>query len=638
MSRFVYAVMAVLTTYVCIRTFAPRPVGLTKLRGGDRGTIGCVRRTICAETPEAMVLLFFARLSAYVMYVALILVFLTKCHASRTALARTCLSIWIPFHDLHTLHATMGGSVIGWGTVVHTLVHVARWATQGNLDYLYSQVSGRSGVVAVLCMGLVILPMAWERLRSTLSYEVRKYTHVLFALSAMIALMYHAPKTNIGPILALTLAVYGLDVLYQTLVLTYKVESTVFHRLEKGVQLSFRNPPGFAADSVTGYVYVLLPWISQHEWHAFSLYSQSDDCSSICVSASGDWTRKLHAAVAFDTVRPCFVAGPYTSPYATATDFDNLVLVASGIGITPALQIIEHHKATRRVNLIWMTRDASMIEFFLSSVEFDDDAYTTIYYTGKRKLCIDALDLPPTVLVFEKRPNLETAIRGVIHAIETGAGLPEAVVSAAKTVKRRAALEARSLRAGQDTDDPVVKATAAMRRALHSDDVDGVMALFRGVSGGIRHWEQGASASAAGGGLDAAGLAQVCRTQGFDLTSDEAAAVVAAYDVDGDGHISLDELRRKLEAEASSRRELEETTTPAGRRSSKETIERAHELFDASATEHDISKNAFFRDVPRGRLADWEILYCGGAQRVVETLSAFAADHHITFRKEKFDW
>ena len=86
-------------------------------------------------------------------------------------------------------------------------------------------------------------------------------------------------------------------------------------------------------------------------------------------------TRALHEAVAFDTVRPCFVAGPYTSPFSTATAFDNLVLVASGIGITPALRIVEFAKATRRCNLMWMTRDASMVEFYLSSVTFDDDAY-----------------------------------------------------------------------------------------------------------------------------------------------------------------------------------------------------------------------------------------------------------------------
>jgi hypothetical protein len=56
--------------------------------------------------------------------------------------------------------------------------------------------------------------------------------------------------------------------------------------------------------------------------------------------------------------------GPFASPYSTAMDYDSLVLVASGIGITPALAIIASHKHSRRVNLIWSCRDAALVECF----------------------------------------------------------------------------------------------------------------------------------------------------------------------------------------------------------------------------------------------------------------------------------
>jgi hypothetical protein len=55
---------------------------------------------------------------------------------------------------------------------------------------------------------------------------------------------------------------------------------------------------------------------------------------------AGDWTEQLHKIVDRPTKRPVWVAGPFASPYSTAVDFDNLVLVASGIGITPALSIL----------------------------------------------------------------------------------------------------------------------------------------------------------------------------------------------------------------------------------------------------------------------------------------------------------
>jgi ferredoxin-NADP reductase len=85
------------------------------------------------------------------------------------------------------------------------------------------------------------------------------------------------------------------------------------------------------------------------------------------------------------TTRPVFISGPFASPYSTALNYDNVVLVASGVGITPALGIINTHKSTKRVNLIWSCREPSLVEFYLENTRFDEEAWTLIYYTGKRR-------------------------------------------------------------------------------------------------------------------------------------------------------------------------------------------------------------------------------------------------------------
>ena len=91
--------------------------------------------------------------------------------------------------------------------------------------------------------------------------------------------------------------------------------------------------------------------------------------------------------------------------------YDNLILVATGIGITPALDVITYARETRRVNLIWITNDASLVEFYVGRVTFDDDAFTYIHYTGKRRLFLDHVgELPSTVLLFFSRPDLDRAI------------------------------------------------------------------------------------------------------------------------------------------------------------------------------------------------------------------------------------
>ena len=44
------------------------------------------------------------------------------------------------------------------------------------------------------------------------------------------------------------------------------------------------------------------------------------------------------------------------------------------------------YKETRRVNLIWACRDASLLEFYLDKCDYGKLGWTLIYYTGKRKL------------------------------------------------------------------------------------------------------------------------------------------------------------------------------------------------------------------------------------------------------------
>ena len=124
-----------------------------------------------------------------------------------------------------------------------------------------------------------------------------------------------------------------------------------------------------------------------------------------------------------NTSRPVWIQGPFVSPYKTARDFDNQILVATGIGITPALSTIEAHKDSRSIFLIWMTRDESMIEFFLARYHYLDHqfGFNFIFYTGKTPLSETLLEgLPANVEIIQSRPNLETLIPDIIHANECG--------------------------------------------------------------------------------------------------------------------------------------------------------------------------------------------------------------------------
>ena len=115
-----------------------------------------------------------------------------------------------------------------------------------------------------------------------------------FVIVFAVAMVFHAPDTHLAVVVGVVVLAYALDVLYCSLGLTYKVPTSRFRRLERGVEVSFRNPRGFRND-VTGYVQICIPWISTTEWHAFSVYPLASDplgSSSVCVSVVGDWTSK----------------------------------------------------------------------------------------------------------------------------------------------------------------------------------------------------------------------------------------------------------------------------------------------------------------------------------------------------------
>ena len=265
--------------------------------------------------------------------------------------------------------------------------------------------------------------------------------------------MLHAPATHVIFLMGVPVVACVLGYMYSFFFKTHLIESTSFRRLGSASVLSFENPPGFKLNGAA-YVYVMLPWLNKTEWHAFSVFPDpicmqkvGKPTPSICAAVTGapdSWTRELHATLQRPTRRAAWVCGPFLSPYPTAIQYGNIVAVASGIGITPALSLLNLYKASRRVNLIWVCRDNALIEHFLARETFDGDAFTLIYYTGKVALSLAATkDLPPNVNAFKGRPNLESVVTGIIHSIESGKALPENIVAegeflAASTPEERA--------------------------------------------------------------------------------------------------------------------------------------------------------------------------------------------------------
>ena len=412
-------------------TFAAPPFGINSGKNGDacvgtptEGSLClCPRKTVCATEWHEVVFLAFARASAYFDYPMYLLLFVSKCHNLRGAMYRTHLKEILPLSDVHHLHV-FAGAVVSVEVIWHSFWHFARWASGGDARFLVDTQTGVTGVIALLVTPLICYPMMFHRARRAISFEYRKAMHYL-AVVWGVCVMLHAPATNVLWVMGSAVGLYVADwAVGYFLKVRYCPTMTMIRLGPKAVEIVFENPRGFLPNlSGGGYVYLCLPWIGSFQWHAFSVYEHPTlkNHSSVCVLKAGDWTTALHAALTKPSNKPGWVYGPFPSPFLTASNHENIIAVASGIGITPTLGTVVSLGGTRRVNVVWTCRDAELIEYALRTVAFSKEAFTVIYYTGEHELLLDEGPFRENhnLLVIAGRPNLEKIILEIMRSVET---------------------------------------------------------------------------------------------------------------------------------------------------------------------------------------------------------------------------
>jgi len=430
--------------YIAVYTLAP--IGGLRVRGGAivdpasdertrRGVFlveGNLRAIICSNRLQ-LVFIGITRISAYMMYPALVLVYMTKFRSTMLFLSKTPFGMFtVNAVDLHELHVYCGWTIF-IDCTIHSVLHCARWGNQGNMYLLFHHPTGLTGFIVFTATLLVCVPMTFWRLK--IIYEIRKNMHYLFVLFGL-GMSYHAPANGVpnggycAYIFPILLGWWALDWFYAWNFLTEKIETTEFAVLPNGVQLTMAVSDEWHKNGEQGgYCYVCLPWVDRWQWHAFSLFENPANPQErqIFMQRGGDWTRAVHKQLERETVRPCWVQGPYPSPYNQAEFYDNQILVASGIGITPALSVIRAHKDTRKINLIWSVRDRHLLEFFLRHLYLDHTGWNLIFYTGKEPLPEDSVEIftNSNVIIILGRPRLRQLIPSIIYGMESGQGNPE---------------------------------------------------------------------------------------------------------------------------------------------------------------------------------------------------------------------
>ena len=550
--------------------------------------------------------------------------------------------------DFHELHAYCG-VYIAYCVLVHALFHILRYASQGNLYLVVDtslQRTGLTGLIVVVAAPLICFPMMY--FRKAISYEIRKAAHYLFYLFA-IGLALHVPPAAIPSggfcayILPICIVLYTLDTLYVWFFMTERIDTTRFSVLPTGVQMTMEVSDAFQRRGKSkegGYAYVCLPWTDRNQWHAFSLIEPATpNIRHVFMQKTGNWTNAVHEGLQRNTVRPVWVCGPFASPYGQAKFFDNQILVASGIGITPALSVIRSNaqKPSRRINLIWVTRDPHMLEFYIEHLVLDNTGWNLIFYTGKEPLnpIISELNKSSGVEILTGRPDLANLIPSIIHSIESEKIVLEEVPGCRKCevikvlLSRLLVLDAlkdRMYALGDDgklstlrslADDLGFQLSDLFRHILECDDISFKKPTPSAALNENTKKEVDVTASLlqSGAGHTAADFLNIIRKFGEENEP-----------------ITLE---KYLEKEALTRKRTVAAAEGKGLRFSLLSMDKHKPWEKGEETKKAIK---FCKHQEEAVLSTWGMLYCGGAPAVEKQLTEIGKKYKIALNTESFSW
>lgn len=264
-------------------------------------------------------------------------------------------------------HRFVAWLIIISGCVVHTIPQIINYATEeipilhGKPVWTFGDGFSTKQLLYTGCLLFIIFALFFvttlQRVRRTaLGFRLFWYTHVFGIATAFPLLIIHG--TIIGrPILFYfllgPLALYFGDSLARRLVSVDR-EATIIEqksyedRGEQVVKLvlrckDFAYKPGQYAE-------LKIPDISQVEWHPFTIASApSEDGKSedvtFYIKASGRWTNKLFKLVSSsskDHRGTVFLRGPHGAPAQNYLAYRHLLVIGSGIGVTPLLSVWQY--------------------------------------------------------------------------------------------------------------------------------------------------------------------------------------------------------------------------------------------------------------------------------------------------------
>uniref|UniRef100_A0ACD5UAN9 Uncharacterized protein n=1 Tax=Avena sativa TaxID=4498 RepID=A0ACD5UAN9_AVESA len=295
----------------------------------------------------------------------------------------------IPFEHATRYHVWLGHLTMALFTL-HGLCYVITWFLEGRLIEELMQwkeigVANLAGVISLVA-GLLMWVTSLHPVRKRF-FELFFYTHQLYIVF-IVFLVLHVGDF-VFSIAAGAVFLFMLDRFLRFWQSRAKVDIVSAACRPCGtVELVFSKPPSLRYNALS-FIFVQVRELSFLQWHPFSVSSSPMDGKyhmSILIKVLGTWTDKLKSIIndveekktRSDSDRiTASIEGPYghESPYHLM--YENLILVAGGIGISPFLAILSDiiHRieqgmpcAPKNVLVLWSVKKSTELSL-LSAVD-----------------------------------------------------------------------------------------------------------------------------------------------------------------------------------------------------------------------------------------------------------------------------
>ncbi|GKY93954.1 hypothetical protein MPSEU_000362300 [Mayamaea pseudoterrestris] len=294
-----------------------------------------------------------------------------------TLVRKTPIRLGFPVDDIMPkYHRIFALTVIVSGCIIHTIPQIVNYATQSLVPVNGQDVWGDgispkqllyTGSMLVVIFTMFFVTTLEKVRRTSFGFRLFWWCHIIGIVCSGPLLLVHGTckgKPVTIYFLLLPIALYLVDVIVRRYCLaTLQADLVSLETHTDGSdnyvkvtirQKEFQYAPGMYAE-------LRISEISHHEWHPFTIASAPNSEGTVVfyIQAVGKWTKRLlklakqqHASGENGPVLSKIgIRGGFGAPAQNYFSYKHIVVVGSGIGVTPLLSVWKHMVATCRADL-----------------------------------------------------------------------------------------------------------------------------------------------------------------------------------------------------------------------------------------------------------------------------------------------